>query len=112
MMGSCGVEADAVEAARWYKLGAEHRHVPSMLTLSSLYYRGTDIARDEAAALAWAGLAATNAPSADFRERAMKQLREFGEAATKDTFGRAQSIADEALQRIDENVALYKRGGS
>lgn len=106
--GQGGLPKDDALAAAWYKRAAEHRHVPSMITLSSLYMLGEGIEVDRLRALAWAGLAASNTPSPRPREAATAQVRKIAQGMTSDEIQKAQELSDELRRLIDANVARYK----
>ncbi len=48
-----GVEADAVEAARWFRLAAEAGFAPAQHNLATSYAEGNGVVRDSSAAFGW-----------------------------------------------------------
>jgi TPR repeat protein len=110
MTGKCGLPKDMNKAAEWYLKASEHRHAPSMITLSALYDLGMGIDKDKSRALAWAGLAITNAPNAKVKEAATVQLRQASRDATKDDMTEGQKLIYALIKIIDANVAIYKSG--
>lgn len=95
-------------AASWYKRAAEHRHFQSMLTLSSLYVLGESVEKDRIRALAWGGLAASNAPSQEYKQTAISQLRKISDGMSKEDISQAQALSNELVKVIDANVRKYK----
>jgi TPR repeat protein len=47
-----GVKRNLVEAAKWYKLGAERGHIHAALMLADMYLKGEGVQRDEEKAIA------------------------------------------------------------
>jgi uncharacterized protein len=111
MTGKCGLAKDAAKAAEWYLKAAEHRHVPSMITLSALYDLGMGVEKDKRRALAWSGLAVTNAPNQQVKEAALTQFRLASQDANKEDMSEGQKLLYELIKVIDANVVLYKNGG-
>ena len=107
--GQGGLERDDVRGAACFKLAAEHRHVESMLTLSSLYAQGRGLEKDPQRALAWAALAAGNAGDVAFRESALDQQRKISREAkmTPADIEAAIALGPSLRALIDENVARY-----
>ncbi len=56
-----GVEPDAAEAARWYRMAAEQGHAPAQTSLGALYYTGKGVKHDHAEAVQWLQRAADQA---------------------------------------------------
>jgi TPR repeat protein len=106
--GQGGLPEDRSLALSWFIKAAEHRHVPSMLNLSSLYAQGIGVEKDLVRALAWAGLAASNATNDDVKKVAEQQVRTLGAAATAADVKSAQELSDTMRETIDANVAKYK----
>ncbi len=110
MTGKCGLPKDITKAAEWYLKAAEHRHVPSMITLSALYDLGMGIDKDKRRALAWAGLAVTNALDKQTKDRALVQFQQSARDGTKEDMAEGQKILYDLIKVIDSNVALYRNG--
>lgn len=106
--GEGGFEKDLALAASWYRRAAEHRHFRAMVTISSLYALGQGVQQDKIQALAWAGLAASNAPSQEHRQATVGQARKIAEGMSKEEVAQAQVISNELLKVIDANVRQYK----
>jgi TPR repeat protein len=108
MAGKCGFPKDTKTAAEWYLRAAEHKHVPSMITLSALYDLGMGIEKSKKHALAWAGLAISNAREERVKEMASVQFQQTVRTATQDDISDGQRILNDLIKVIDANVALYK----
>jgi len=106
--GLGGLDKDLSMAAKWFRRAAEHRHFQSMLALSSLYASGEGIEKDSVQALAWAGLAASNAPSSASQETAMRQAQKIGQGMSKDEIDHAQAVSNELRTVIEANLKRYK----
>jgi len=106
--GLGGVNKDKKLAAHWYRQAAEHRHFPSMLALSSLYATGEGIEKDPIRAMAWAGLAASNAPNQRAQQAAVGQVQAIGRGMSKEDIDKAQSVSNELRLTIDANIKKYK----
>jgi TPR repeat protein len=106
--GLGGVKKDKNLAAHWYRQAAEHRHFQSMLVLSTLYATGEGIEKDPIQAMAWAGLAASNAPNQKLKDVAVSQAQALGRDMSKEDLNRAQTVSDEMRLVIDANIKKYK----
>ena len=107
MTGKGPVEKNIVEAAKWYKRGAEHRHWQSMITLSSMYMLGQGLEQDKATAIAWGALAASNAPNPNAREISERQVRAMISESNETDFQKEKGLTERLRALIDENVRLY-----
>lgn len=108
MQGTCGVEKDYIEAAKWYRAGAEHRHGISMITLSGLYGIGIGVEQDPVAALAWASLAVTNVHQPELLSIAKKQLSAAMSAVTPEQIEQAKALSPKLIEIIEKNLELYR----
>jgi TPR repeat protein len=106
--GQHPVQRDDAQAAAWHKRAAEHGHWKSMMTLSSLYVLGRGIEKNKTLALAWAGLAASNAPGQKSRDIALGQARRLASGMSGGEVSDAQALGDQIQKLIDENIARYK----
>jgi TPR repeat protein len=57
-IGGLGVEADARQAATWYRRAAERGHLVAQMNLGDMYARGVGVERDPVQAFYWLDLAA------------------------------------------------------
>ena len=48
-----GVEPDAVEAVRWYRMAADQGHAPAQTSLATFYYSNKGVKHDHAEAVRW-----------------------------------------------------------
>jgi TPR repeat protein len=108
MTGQGKFRKDTSKAAAWYKLAAEHRHAPSMLTLSSLYLMGEGVEKDKVRGLAWASLAATNSPNPQMTQAATEQTKKIMRDSSPEEIEQAKALSKDLIQQIDSNVALYR----
>ena len=99
------VEADAAEAARWYRRAADGDDIRAQYQLGQLYFEGTGVPRDYAAAYLWFSLAAGQAPLADNR-KGLLELRNI--AAARMT---PEQVAEAAPGRHLETVGQIVRPG-
>ena len=106
--GQGQIKKDISQAAVWYKRAAEHRHWQSMITLSSLYMLGQGIEQNKIQALAWAGLAASNAPTQAAKNSSVNQLQKIAAGMSKEEIQQAQDASNQLAKIIDDNVAKYK----
>ncbi|MFW2439458.1 MAG: tetratricopeptide repeat protein [Arenicellales bacterium] len=98
MIGGGGLEKNTTEAVKWYKKAAEHRHFYSMLTLSQLYETGLGIEKNTINALAWSGLATTNSPSEQLKQKASVQMRAIAKGMKKEDITEAQKRTYELVK--------------
>lgn len=108
LAGQGGLPQSDVLAAEWYTKAAEHRHTPSMLTLSSMYMNGAGVPRDPVRGLTWAGLAAGNAADPRIRQMADAQMRRIASLLTREEIIAADRLSKDLGRRIDANVARYR----
>lgn len=108
MTGQGKIKKDISQAALWYKRAAEHRHWQSMMTLSSLYMLGQGVEQNKIQAVAWASLAATNAPTQAAKNTAINQLQKMAGGMSKEEVQQAQDASNQLIKIIDDNVAKYK----
>jgi TPR repeat protein len=111
MQGRGGLTQDTTQAATWFLKAAEHRHVVSMISLSGMYDQGIGIGKNKSRALAWAGLAVTNAPNAALQSLARAQLNRAASDATPEEMAQGQKLIFELIEIINPNIAAYKNGG-
>ena len=74
-----GVEADAAEAVRWYRLGADGDDLRAQYQLGQMYFTGTGVLPDYGSAYLWFSVAAGQTPLAD-NEKALIELRNIAAA--------------------------------
>ena len=101
-------DANESIALIWFNRAAEHRHFQSMLHLSTLYALGKKVDRDRVRAVAWANLAASNAPSQNDGRVATGQVRELLKGMSDKEIREAQEISNELAAIIDANIREYK----
>lgn len=107
-IGQGGLPKDSALAAQWYLKAAEHRHTPSMLTLSSMYMNGVGVPFNAIHALAWSGLAAMNATDPRIKQMAGEQTRKIASELSREQIVAADTLSREFAAKIDVNVARYK----
>lgn len=112
MFGKCGVVADKSMASSWYTKAAEHRHISSMVTLSSLYNQGMGVPKDKVRAIAWSELARMNAPSVPEQGMAIAVRLQAYDGASKKEINAAMKLGKELVPVIDANIRFYKSAAS
>src|SRR5690606_12067137 len=110
--GTGGMPKDDAIAASWYIRAAEHRHIPSMITLSDLYSNGDGVETDHIRALAWASLAANNTSSPSLQSLARTRLLAIAKDMPKEDIIRSHELTFELVKKIDANLKLYVKAAS
>ena len=94
-------EADAAEAARWYRRGADGDDVRAQYQLGQMFFDGTGVTLDYAAAYVWFSLAAGQTPLEDNR-KGLLELRNIAAARMTPT----------AVAAAARRVAAWKPRGN
>jgi TPR repeat protein len=105
-----GVEADPVQAARWYKQSAEAGYAPAQFNLGSAYIQGAGIAADKGRAAHWWEKAAAQDYSYALFNLATLYLRGDGVPLdvdkARDLYRRAAVLGDLRAQKVLEQIVL------
>ena len=97
--GAPGIQGDAAESVRWYRLAAEQGHAHAQYNLGLAYQSGSGVTQDDIAAYMWLEVAARGIPLGPDGTNAASQRR--------DALAAQMSAADiaEATRRADNWTA-------
>jgi TPR repeat protein len=107
-LGKPGFAKDETEAAKWYMRAAEHKHVQSMITVSSMYGLGRALPQDKKLATAWASLAESNAKVPYVKDAATRQLNLLLTQISPNEVPEVQSLMQQLARKIDANMKSYR----